>query len=510
MREEALKLARDEVEDEVLPIHFIDQAAIVRNLLFNFTFRYNKVLDAGKLHESLLQLIHMPGWKKLGGRLRATSGGKLEIHVPRSFSKTRPAVRFSHIDYLDIDIDSHSLASRLPKPTGSKPSLHEGSHAFKVFAAPENLPKDVGHYLKSDEPLLCLQITSFADATLVAFTFPHSLADAMGTSELLKAWSNIVMGKSHLVKPLQGIHYDVLDSVGTDLDKKVSQGNFVLEGQQTRGLSLISFIARYVWDILTRRNVQSRHIYLPANYLMHLRQGVEQDLKEHNGGVVPFISDGDLITAWGSRLVMSSRSWKRGSAVICNVFDVRRRLENTFTPAGPYLQNLMLPATTILSRQEAATATTAQIAQRLRQAITEQAGDVQTRRLMRLARKWFSTLGTIPLFARWDSRMIACSNWTKAKFLDAADSSSAASGDVGKDKVCARVGHSAASAAQGDRPVMFWGTTLNANDKTRDAFMIYGKDELGNYWVQGFLRQETWDLIREELRQYGKESKESI
>ncbi|KAK1656353.1 hypothetical protein BDP81DRAFT_414675 [Colletotrichum phormii] len=514
-RDEDLESAKDErllYEDEVLPVHFIDQAAIIRKIVFNYTFRYDKVLDARKFHECLVQLVHTPGWRKVGGRLRANSEGKLEIHVPRIFNEARPAVRFSHVDHLNTNIDSHPLASRLPKPTGSTPSIQEGSHAFKSFAAPVDLPKSTDHYLKSDEPLLCLQVTSFADSTLVGLTYPHSLADAIGISELLKAWSNIIVGKSYLVKPLQGTYRDVLDSAGTNLDKEASQRKFALESQQTRGLALISFIARYVWDIATRRTVQSRHIYLPANYLRHLRQGVEQELKETHGGVAPFVSDGDLITAWGSRFVMSSRPWKRCSAVICNVFDIRRRLENTFAPEGPYLQNMILPATTVLSRQEAASATTAQIAQHLRQAITEQTGDVQTRSLLRLARKWFAALGTMPLFARWDSRVIACSNWTKARFLDAADISSAASGDVGEDNPCTGVvGNSAADAAQDHvRPVMFWGATMNADDKTRDAFMIYGKDGSGNYWVQGFLRKESWALIEEEFQRFGKESKESI
>ncbi|KAK1533376.1 BCL5p [Colletotrichum paranaense] len=513
--ESDLESAKDECllyEDEVLPIHFIDQAAIIRKIVFNYTFRYDNVLDARQLHESLLQLVHTPGWRKIGGRLRANGEGKLEIHVPRVFTETRPAVRFSHVDHLNTNIDSHPLASRLPKATGSTPSLQEGSPAFKSFAAPVDLRKNTNHYLRSDEPLLCLHVTSFADATLVGLTYPHSLADAMGISELLKAWSNIIVGKSYLVKPLQGTYRDVLDSAGTDHDKEVSQREFALESKQTRGVALVSFIARYVWDIATRRTVQARHIYLPANYLRHLRQGVEQELKETHGGVVPFVSDGDLITAWGSRLVMSSRPWKRCSAVICNVFDIRRRLEDTFAAEGPYLQNLILPATTVLSRQEAADATTAQIAQHLRQAIAEQTSDMQTRSLLRLARNWFAALGTMPLFARWDSRVIACSNWTKAKFLDAADISSAASGDVGEHKPCTGVvGNSAADAAQDHvRPVMFWGTTMNADDKTRDAFMIYGKDESGNYWVQGFLRKESWALIEEEFRRFGKDSKESI
>jgi hypothetical protein len=56
--------------DEIFPVHFIDQAGIIRSSIINYTFRYNDVLDANKLHNSLNQLLHMGEWRKLGGRLR--------------------------------------------------------------------------------------------------------------------------------------------------------------------------------------------------------------------------------------------------------------------------------------------------------------------------------------------------------------------------------------------------------------------------------------------------------
>jgi hypothetical protein len=34
-----------------------------------YTFRCNDVLNPKKVHDSLAQLLEMPGWRKLGGRL---------------------------------------------------------------------------------------------------------------------------------------------------------------------------------------------------------------------------------------------------------------------------------------------------------------------------------------------------------------------------------------------------------------------------------------------------------
>lgn len=405
-------------------------------------------------------------------------------------------MRFSHVDFSDTTIDSHPLGAQLPRATGATPSVQEGCHAFRSFAAPADLPNDIKHYWTTDQPLLSLHVTSFADATLVGLTFPHSLSDAMGTAELVRAWSSVVAGKSCNVKPLQGTWEDALDGVGTRKDE-AALGKFVLEDQQTRRMALAAFIGRFVWDVTTRRSIKQRHIYLPAKFMRHLRREVEAEKRlgrrRPGGGAAgpAFVSDGDLILAWGARMVMSSRSWRGCSAVICNVFDLRGRLEGVFSPAGAYLQNLILPATTVLSREDAAAATTGEVAVRLRQSIADQTSDMQARRLMRVAREWFASMGTMPLFAGWDSRVIACTNWAKARLLDAAD--------VGPAAVA---GPAARTAETPGRPVMYWGTTMSTTDNPRDCFVIYGKDSLGNYWVHGYLRQETWDLVQQDLHRF--------
>lgn len=56
--------------DDVFPVHFVDQAGIIRASIINYTFRFNDVLDPGNLHGSLVKLLGMEDWRKLGGRLR--------------------------------------------------------------------------------------------------------------------------------------------------------------------------------------------------------------------------------------------------------------------------------------------------------------------------------------------------------------------------------------------------------------------------------------------------------
>lgn len=57
-------------DDEVLPMHPFDDTATLRDYTLIWTFRYDEVLDADMLGDSLSRLFQMEGWRKLGGRLR--------------------------------------------------------------------------------------------------------------------------------------------------------------------------------------------------------------------------------------------------------------------------------------------------------------------------------------------------------------------------------------------------------------------------------------------------------
>lgn len=322
----------------------------------------------------------------------------------------------------------------------------------------------------------------------------------MGTANLLRSWSQVLARRVDLVAPLAGAREDVLAEVGRGGDTE-ARNQFVLERHLTKGFSLLLFIARYAWDLLVHRNVTSRHIFLPAGFVTHLRRQAEAELaKDQTSGrserTKPFLSDGDLITAWGANKVIESRSRTR-SAIICNVFDIRNRLEGTFNPSSAYLQNLILPSTAVLPPRKGCDSqgSLAQISLAIRRAIVTQTGDQQVRSLLRIARASFASLGMMPLFAAADSMVIACTNWSKARLLGCVDFSPAFVPSANSDRpesAPVRPGH----------PTIYWGTTLGTNDNPRDVFVIYGNDEAGDYWLNGYLRKETWALIEAEFKQY--------
>ena len=56
--------------DTILPVYYFDDTPLLRNYVQCSTLRFNDVLDAEMLKESLSRVIALPGWRKLGGRVR--------------------------------------------------------------------------------------------------------------------------------------------------------------------------------------------------------------------------------------------------------------------------------------------------------------------------------------------------------------------------------------------------------------------------------------------------------
>jgi hypothetical protein len=57
-------------DDDVYPVHVLDDTNTFRSILITWTLCFNDVLDADKLQSSLAKLLETGDWRKLGGRLR--------------------------------------------------------------------------------------------------------------------------------------------------------------------------------------------------------------------------------------------------------------------------------------------------------------------------------------------------------------------------------------------------------------------------------------------------------
>ncbi|VUC29898.1 unnamed protein product [Clonostachys rosea] len=462
--------------DEVFPLYFLDNLQAGRVLVLSQTLKFDDVLDPEKLHDGLRKLIQHGDWRKLGGRLRKKSDGNVELHVPKEFTKERPAVQFS-AENIDISIDEHSTARQFPRATES-PSLHPGQEVFQEFSAFSKGPTTLQGYLQSDHPALRVHVTTFTDATLVALTWPHAVAGALGLKNILTAWSVSLKDEGN-IPALLGARKDVLDGIGTSQDCTVP---YVLDNVELKGWGFVKFAFRLMWTVLWRPKVETRTICLPRDFVSKLRRDTVKEFGEIQGpsGDV-FLSEGDVLTAWLTRFVSRARGGTR-PAILVNPLDVSKRLQSAMAPGGLYVQNMAVALYTLVEANVLAKKTLGEMARVVRLSIQQQATEEQMRSQLRHFRK-LGPNKMQSLYGSSDSHLVVFSNWTTFKMFEAVDFSPA---------ITKRSPHSA-----GGKPAYMHCQSLSKDPMMRDVFAITGKDLEGNYWINSFLYPEDWPAFED-------------
>lgn len=476
--------------DEVLPVHFFDDSATNRTLIISWTLRFNEVLDADKLNNSLQKLLSIGGWRRLGGRLRETKDGKLEIHIPQEFTPERPAVGYSH-ETFGISIDEHPLASRLPQAS-DRPYVHDFGDEFMNLAVRQDTPRVFEDYTCTDNPQLALHVISFMDATLVSLAWPHITTDAMGLHALVTNWCKVLAGREGEVTPLGGLQNDPLETVGTGSVPEQEE-RWMYKDQAIAGISMLIWVLRFVWEIIWVRKQEPRIIFLPAASVKGLRERAINELaaEAKNADEKPFLSEGDVLTAWATRMACLhlSPSSKQGVSVM-NVFEVRSRLPSIFKAGAVYIGNFVFPSWTLFTAGELLTQPLGKLALKLRTNLAAQITEGQVRGMLRTMRETMASAGRPALVLQPRSIMMTFSSWTKAKFFDVVDFSPAIIKGGKPGLVVPKPGH----------PVYYHSAPVTPPPTMRNVYNISGKDAAGNYWITGVLLPQIWPKIEEELK----------
>nr|POF13030.1 hypothetical protein CFP56_10178 [Quercus suber] len=475
-------------EDDIYPVHMIDDIKVHRDIINGWTLVFNDVLDADKLHNALAKLLTIGDWRKIGGRLRLKKSGALEIYVPRTFTAERPAVVFTHRQ-LGMSINDHELAKNLPRATEFS-SVQQGSVDFQAFASREKAPATLQDFLTQDMPQLSLYVTSFEDATLVALSFPHTLTDAMGQGALLRAWSAVLAGKDSDVPPLLGARNDAicaaLDSSNTVTEK------FVLGSKRLGMLGLFKlglyFAAGILWN-WWMGDVETRAIFLSQRTMDALRNQAVDEAPQTSGSDKIFLSDGDVLTAWSARAVAASFSYPRPVTVL-QAMNVRYRLSSMSNALGVYIQNSNIYAFTILSASMAAKSL-GYAASENRKQLAEQAKEDQVLAYLREVRqKSKPGQGTIILPGPSDAAFVLMTNWSRAAMFHAADFSPAV----------VRAGvQKGASRNNPPGTMVYHYMQAIGSSNFANFFAVLGKDHGGNYWLLASLRPSAWAVVQADL-----------
>lgn len=392
-----------------------------------------------------------------------------------------------------MNINDHPLAKTLPKATEG-PSIQPGPPGFRAFAAREDAPAALEDFLYQDTPQLSLHITSFNDATLVALSWPHTLMDVMGQQALLRGWSLVLAGRELEVPPMLGAREDAICAAAADApveEEEEEEEEFGLEQKQLRGWAMFMFGLRFVWDMLWNRVVETRTIFLPKRVVDELQRQARGDLAaQDDGDEKPFISEGDVLTAWAMRAVASSRPQPRPVTVL-HPLNARFRLPSLVRASGVYVQNMSVAAFAFLS-PEVATGPLGPIALENRRHLMEQSTEAQVLAFLRKLRRG-SKSGSDPAFVCGESNalLMPFTNWTRADFFKTADFSPA----------LVRAGETGQSRSNPPGTMVFHhAQSMRPSRAVRNVIVVLGKDHSDNYWLAGNLLPPAWAKIEEDIK----------
>jgi len=374
-----------------------------------------------------------------------------------------------------MNASEHPIASRLPKPSTRPAVVGDPDDFVKLFRR-EGGPVKLDDYLNTDAPQIGLHVVSFKDKTLVCLYWPHTLMDAMGKRALIDAWTLMLQGRADEVLPAHGADVDPLAELGTSPTEPHK-----LEAQRISMFGLAQYGLGNVLDFW--RTQENRVVSVPDSFVAKLREIAERDLASVSEKP-PFLSEGDILCAWWTRLAVSHlpRDSKR-TVVLNNAYSLRAPLAGDLLPAsaGPYVSNAIGFVPVLMPVSEITGGTLGNVAAAIRRAI----GELGTRaQVEAFAAAWRGSSGKLPaFFGDPGMHMLTYSNWCKAKLFETDFSAAVVTPGEGSGK------SGRPSYIQNNQ----FGLILP------NGFPIIGKDLEGNYWLSGYMNKGHWAKIEEQL-----------
>jgi hypothetical protein len=417
--------------------------------------------------------------------------GKLEYHVPAQYTQDRPPINYSHIVEA-MPLAEHPLGARIPRPNGKLQCCGDLGH-FRVLSDERNNTK-LKDWIYSDKAQLGLEIINLSDATFVTITWLHTLLDAMGRHALLRAWQAVLEGRDDDVPPFIGYDTNPFADLGSE---KTTTEEFVLKDKQVGKLGLARFVFNYMAESYWYPIDEGRMICMPSSYFAKLKAQAYADLKtldkeqltfSISNAATPFLSDGDIITAFLLPIVARTNPSIANSAptrmiAMANVMGMRDVLRNTLPPLlpqhGAYIHNCVIPIWSHFTVDEYLNLPLGHIAARIRKDLV-----LQSTRAQLDARQALAANGGI-LFGSGDMAMVTMSNWSKARLFETDFSAAIVDGaDVQKG-----IG----------KPKYIHPFATQDGFALRNAASCVGRDAEGNWWMGCMMRKEIVDEFAKEV-----------
>ncbi|KAK1978105.1 hypothetical protein LZ30DRAFT_633829 [Colletotrichum cereale] len=473
-----------EPTDCVVPVGYFDDTVIFRTFVMYTLFEFREVLDTQKLRDSLEKVARRPGWNKLAARLRRNDRGELEHHIPQHFSQDRPAISYDHVDYSDMSIANHPAGSRIPRPpSDGKPAVVGNPDDLLELIHGPKTPKGLKDYLYSDRSELGLRVVSFKDSTVIVLHWIHLGFDAIAKKSLLEAWSLALQGKlDEIREPVLPDSYALKDLGQTPTERHV------LADRQMSVFGIASWLLRNIYRLAFRKK-EHRMVCVPAEFLAKLKEKALKEMEDLNDGTtakIPeeqlFLSDGDVLVAWVTRLSLSD-SPKHSNRLVAvqQAYQWRPVLQDLLPTDKPFLCNCVGFLVTLMPASDVLKKPLCYLASAIRRSITEQGTRKQVEAYSSLVRQDPRTKAP-PLFGCSSMRLLMFSNWHKANIY-------------GFDA-------SAAAIRPQQTPLLpSYVQTIQGPYAFTDGIVILGADACGDYWLSGHKVEGEWNAMERNMRE---------
>ncbi|KAF7115861.1 hypothetical protein CNMCM5793_003604 [Aspergillus hiratsukae] len=454
--------------DEVVALRQGDSSSPLRENMFNLTLWFDDVLDVDKLSSALGRLVEIGNWRILGARLRA-NGGALEHHIPARYDEKRPGFTLTSASYAATLAKTLPQASYHPRVVCTAQQLDQlVQHAAR--------PTKIDDWLYTDRPQLCLHVATFADATAITITWPHTMSDLSGIGVFLEAWTAILRGDETAVPELRPASEDPLATLGS----RVPPQQFVHFHRQVKIPGLLRLAFRSTIERLFFPREEHRLVCVPHGFLAQLHAKAQEELHDIDGPAPGFVSESDVLLAWWVRAICAVLNPRPSQTILLvNIFDTRPILRETHLPPPSfYLGNAIANSYTLTTARRVLQDPLGRVAAEIRQALNQQRTLEQVEAQAALEKLTWERSNHPTYLGDGGMLFQVCANWGKARLYDM-DFAGAMQGNPGPKK----------------KPSFVHTTRYTHCSSWRNIGVVLGRDTGGNWWISWNLRAQLWPKL---------------
>lgn len=259
----------------------------------------------------------------------------------------------------DITAAQHPTDCDIPESGHGRPSIVVDPDRLEDLFRPEGAPTSIGDYLSSNIAQIGLHIVSFIDKTLVTVYFPHTLMDGMSMAPFIDAWMMALQGRASEIKRPVGTEehtHEVSNYPLAEFGMKPTVKH-VLSSHQMSIVGLSGWMLRSVSSFFT--TLENRMVCIPASTIatLHAEALVDSAVDRASDEPPPFLSDGDLLCAWWTRLLLATAGVNHNpqkTNVLNSAYSLRKILFDSETKTVPsssnvYVSNLVASFNAILT-----------------------------------------------------------------------------------------------------------------------------------------------------------------